>query len=35
MFGKSCKKRGMDFFVNENWNLSEAGARFERDWLSK
>ena len=29
------EKIGADFLINGGWNLSEAEAEFEQDWLSK
>ena len=28
-------KMGVDYLINEGWNLSEAEAEFGSDWLSK
>ena len=29
------EKVGVDYLINEGWNLSEAEAEFGSDWLSK
>ncbi len=29
------EKVGADFLINGGWNLSEAEAEFEQDWLAK
>jgi hypothetical protein len=29
------EKRGVDFLLNEGWNLTEAAEEYGSDWLSK